>query len=67
MRVDLPKIFEGKQVTVVGGGSSLIDFDFDRIQGDAIAVNESLASTPRIMSFFAAYLRINRAILASGH
>ncbi len=41
MRIDLPEIFKDKQVTVIGGGSSLINFDFDRIQGDTIAVNES--------------------------
>lgn len=41
MKLDIKNIFQGKTVTIVGGGSSLIDFDFKRLKAPIIAVNYS--------------------------
>lgn len=41
MRIDLPDILKNKVVTIVGGGPSLKGFDFSRVSGYVIAVNNS--------------------------
>ena len=41
MHMDLPYILAGKTVTIVGGGPSLEGFDFSRLKGYVIAVNNS--------------------------
>lgn len=39
MKIDHPRIFEGRSVTIVGGGPSLVGFDYSILQGATIAVN----------------------------
>jgi hypothetical protein len=46
MEIDLPLIYEGKDVTIVGGGSSLTNFDFGRLKGEIIAINHSIRFVP---------------------
>ena len=46
MIIDLPKIFEGETITILGGGYSLHDFDWSRVKGKAIAVNYSVLRFP---------------------
>lgn len=41
MRIDLPDILKNKTVTIVAGGPSLKDFDFSRVKGYVVAVNNS--------------------------
>lgn len=41
MHIELPYILAGKTVTIVGGGPSLVGFDFSRLEGYVIAVNNS--------------------------
>jgi len=47
MILDIPKIFEGHKVTIVGGGYSLIDFDWNRVRGKMIAVNYAWRKYPK--------------------
>jgi len=42
MFIDLPLIFKDKIVSIIGGGSSLIGFDFSRLQGEIIAINQAI-------------------------
>lgn len=42
MHIDLPLIFKDKIVSIIGGGSSLIGFDFSRLQGNIIAINQAI-------------------------
>jgi hypothetical protein len=46
MEINLPLIFKGKDVTIIGGGSSLTGFDFGRLKGDVIAINHSVRFVP---------------------
>ncbi|MCK4819384.1 hypothetical protein KA005_26665 [bacterium] len=41
MKTNLPDIFDGQTVTIVGGGPSLEGFDFHRLRQPIIAVNSS--------------------------
>jgi len=66
MKIDLPKIFEGETVTIVGGGESLIGFNFDRIKTPVIAVNRSILAyrnaTVWLFADYSGYVRINPQI-----
>lgn len=42
MQIDLPLIFKDEIVSIIGGGSSLIGFDFSRLQGKIIAINQAI-------------------------
>lgn len=42
MFIDLPLIFKDEIVSIIGGGSSLIGFDFNRLQGKIIAINQAI-------------------------
>ncbi|MBA7500899.1 hypothetical protein ES704_03661 [subsurface metagenome] len=42
MYINLPLIFKNKIVSIIGGGSSLIGFDFNRVQGKIIAINQAI-------------------------
>ena len=42
MYINLPLIFKDEIVSIIGGGSSLIGFDFSRLQGKIIAINEAI-------------------------
>jgi len=42
MQIDLPLIFKDEIVSIIGGGSSLIGFDFNRLQGKIIAINQAI-------------------------
>jgi hypothetical protein len=42
MYIDLPLIFKDEIVSIIGGGSSLIGFDFSRLQGKIIAINQAI-------------------------
>ena len=44
MRLNIDKIFKNKSVAIIGGGSSLIGFDFSRVKGSVVAVNNSCYS-----------------------
>jgi len=46
MIIDIPKIFEGQVVTILGGGYSLKDFDWSRVKGKTVAVNLSVFNYP---------------------
>ena len=39
--IEMPKIFKGETVTIVGGGISLLGFDFKRVTGNVVSVNYS--------------------------
>jgi len=66
MKIDLPKIFEGETVTIVGGGESLIGFNFDKIKSPSIAVNRSILvhrnATMWLFTDYSGYVRINPQI-----
>ena len=46
MIIDIPNIFEGGEVTILGGGYSLTGFDFSRVRKPIIAINFSVKNRP---------------------
>lgn len=46
MTIDIPEIFSGQSVTILGGGYSLRDFDFSRAVSPIIAINFSVMNRP---------------------
>lgn len=46
MIIDIPDIFKGQPVTILGGGYSLTGFDFSRVRKPVIAVNYSIKNRP---------------------
>jgi len=42
MYIDLPLIFKDEIVSIIGGGSSLMGFDFGRLRGKIIAINQAI-------------------------
>lgn len=42
MYINLPLIFKDEIVSIIGGGSSLTGFDFSRLQGKIIAINQAI-------------------------
>ena len=67
MKIDLDKIFTGETVRIVGGGPSLIGFDFDRISGRVITVNDScyFVDSEMLVSIDKAWHITNKAFLDS--
>ena len=46
MIIDIPNIFEGQEVTILGGGYSLKGFDFSIVRKPIIAINFSVKNRP---------------------
>ncbi len=45
----MDKIFAGKSVTIIAGGPSLKDFDFNRVRGDVVCVNNACYNSTSTM------------------
>jgi hypothetical protein len=52
MQINLSEIFKGKSVTIVGGGSSLKSFDFNRLKHPMIAINDAFRYADADMLIF---------------
>jgi len=52
MEIDIPLIFKGESVTIVGGGSSLTGFDFGKLKGKIVVTNHAVRYTRSDMWVF---------------